>query len=461
MPRKDTQKNKITTPSRSNASGSRDTGTNIYQKGSGTTTPKTASPGSAVAKGVNDFFNGAGKSTTPGTGSGTTLPSLSQQQKENWNVFAKGSTSRQPSPPAGAGGQAASGSSVQDTIKKTVQDIFDGSSASKSSWDNTKAGGAVNNALGGGNAGSNSDGISGGSGYNNGSLTADQIRQMQEYYGTTADGLWGANSSAASGGMTAEEAWNAYRQALQRDEQAGDMSWESFLERMGANDYEQRLRDAISSQVQQAVDDYNRQIDQAGTSYEDAARRAYINKMLSKRNMDQELAANGVYGGMADSQRIAAETAYQNDLTDLETQYSDTMAQLKQAITAARLSGDAQMAEQMANYLSQIQSEYNSYLQQREQERAQARSTARSYAYKNVGTSSYGGSTGADTADNAGADAGYGLDNYDAVKRNIMMYASRGMGAVANRIIQQAWGQLSAEQQKDLAATLQANGWAS
>lgn len=461
MPRKDTQKNKITTPSRSNASGSRGTGTNIYQKGSGTTTPKTTSPGSAVAKGVNDFFNGAGKSTTPGTGSGTTLPSLSQQQKENWDVFAKGSTSRKPSSPAGTGGQAASGSSVQDTIKKTVQDLFDGNSESKGNWGNTKAGSAVNNAVGGGNAGSNSGGYNGGSGYNNGGLTADQIRQMQEYYGTTADGLWGANSSAASGGMTAEEAWNAYRQGLEQDKQAGDMSWESFLERMGANDYEQRLRDAISSQVQQAVDDYNRQIDQAGTSYEDAARRAYINKMLSKRNMDQELAANGVYGGMADSQRIAAETAYQNDLTDLETQYSDTMAQLQQAITAARLSGDAQMAEQMANYLSQIQSEYNSYLQQREQERAQARSTAQAYAYKNVGTSSYGGSTGADTADNAGAYAGSGLDNYDAVKRNIMMYASRGMGAVANRIIQQAWGQLSAEQQRDLAATLQANGWAS
>lgn len=461
MPRKDTQKNKITTPSRSNASGSRGTGTNIYQKGSGTTTPKTTSPGSAAAKGVNDFSNGAGKSTTPGTGSRTTLPSLSQQQKENWDVFAKGSTSRKPSSPAGTGGQAASGSSVQDTIKKTVQDLFDGNSESKGNWGNTKAGSAVNNAVGGGNAGSNSGGYNGGSGYNNGGLTADQIRQMQEYYGTTADGLWGANSSAASGGMTAEEAWNAYRQELEQDKQAGDMSWESFLERMGANDYEQRLRDAISSQVQQAVDDYNRQIDQAGTSYEDAARRAYINKMLSKRNMDQELAANGVYGGMADSQRIAAETAYQNDLTDLETQYSDTMAQLQQAITAARLSGDAQMAEQMANYLSQIQSEYNSYLQQREQERAQARSTAQAYAYKNVGTSSYGGSTGADTADNAGAYAGSGLDNYDAVKRNIMMYASRGMGAVANRIIQQAWGQLSAEQQRDLAATLQANGWAS
>lgn len=465
MPRKDTQKNKITTPSRSNASGSRGTGTNIYQKGSSTTTPKTTSPGSAVAKGANDFFNGAGKSTTPGktqntifgaarvdngsrltytpsgTIPGTTLPSLSQQQKDNWDSAA------------------GRDNSVGDAIKKTVGDLFREKSSDNGSMASDN-GSSVDNAASS-SAGSNSGGYSGGSGYNNGGLTADQIRQMQEYYGTTADGLWGANSSAASGGMTAEEAWNAYRQALQQDEQAGDMSWESFLERMGANDYEQRLRDAISSQVQQAVDDYNRQIDQAGTSYEDAARRAYINKMLPQRNMDQELAANGVYGGMADSQRIAAETAYQNDLTDLETQYSDTMAQLKQAITAARLSGDAQMAEQMANYLSQIQSEYNSYLQQREQERAQARLTAQTSAYKNAGTSGYTGSTGAGTADSTSAAVGSGLDNYDAVKRNIMMYASRGMGAVANRIIRQAWGQLSAEQQSDLAATLQANGWAS
>lgn len=454
MPRKDTQKNKITTPSRSNASGSRGTGTNIYQKGSGTTTPKTTSPGSAVAKGVNDFFNGAGKSTTPGIGSGTTLPSLSRQQKENWDVFAKGSTSRKPSSPADAGGQAASGSSVQDTIKKTVQDLFDGNSESKGNWDNTKAGSAVNNAVGGGNAGSNSGGYNGGSGYNNGGLTADQIRQMQEYYGTTADGLWGANSKAAAGGMSAAEAWNAYREAMAQDELNGDMSWENFLDRMGGTDYERRLRDAVNAQVQQAVNDYNRQIEQAGTSHEEAARRAYINKMLSQRNMEQELAASGVYGGMADSQRIAAEADYQNDLTDLETQYNDTMAQLRQAITAARLSGDAQIAEQMANYLSQVQSEYRNYLQERMAARQQSGGGTASYQ-------PYGGGGVATQEQGSAAGAGTGLSNYNAVKNNIMLYASRGMTGVANRLIQQAWGQMSAAQQSDLAATMRQNGWTS
>lgn len=301
---------------------------------------------------------------------------------------------------------------------------------------------------------SGSSGSYSGSGYNNGGLSADQIRQMQEYYGTTADGLWGANSKAAAGGMSAAEAWNAYREALAQDELNGDMSWENFLDRMGGTDYERRLRDAVNAQVQQAVNDYNRQIEQAGTSREEAARRAYINKMLSQRNMEQELAASGVYGGMADSQRIAAEADYQNDLTDLETQYNDTMAQLRQAITAARLSGDAQIAEQMANYLSQVQSEYRNYLQERMAARQQSAGGTASYQ-------SYGGGGVATQEQGSAAGAGAGLSNYNAVKNNIMLYASRGMTGVANRLIQQAWGQLSTAQQNDLAATMRQNGWTS
>ena len=302
----------------------------------------------------------------------------------------------------------------------------------------------------GGNYGGSfgSSGSYSGSGYNNGGLSADQVRQMQEYYGTTADGLWGANSKAAAGGMSAAEAWNAYREALAQDELNGDMSWENFLDRMGGTDYEQRLRDAVNAQVQQAVNDYNRQIEQAGTSHEEAARRAYINKMLSQRNMEQELAASGVYGGMADSQRIAAEADYQNDLTDLETQYNDTMAQLRQAITAARLSGDAQIAEQMANYLSQVQSEYRNYLQERMAARQQSAG----------GTASYS-SSGSESENVDNTPPGPGVSNYSAVKNNIMLYASRGMTGVADRLIQQAWGQMSAAQRNDVVATLRQSGW--
>ena len=340
---------------------------------------------------------------------------------------------------SGSGGSLAGG--VAGAIAGAVKD------AAKNVAQGSYSGGSYGGSYG-------SSGGYSGSGYNNGGLSADQVRQMQEYYGTTADGLWGANSKAAAGGMSAAEAWNAYREALAQDELNGDMSWENFLDRMGGTDYEQRLRDAVNAQVQQAVNDYNRQIEQAGTSHEEAARRAYINKMLSQRNMEQELAASGVYGGMADSQRIAAEADYQNDLTDLETQYNDTMAQLRQAITAARLSGDAQIAEQMANYLSQVQSEYRNYLQERMAARQQSAAGTASYQ-------SYGGGGVATQEQGSAAGAGTGLSNYNAVKNNIMLYASRGMTGVANRLIQQAWGQLSAAQQSDLAATMRQNGWTS
>lgn len=334
---------------------------------------------------------------------------------------------------SGSGGNLAG--SVSGAIAGAVKD------AAKNVAQGNYSGGSY-----GGSSGSS--GSYSGSGYNNGGLSADQIRQMQEYYGTTADGLWGANSKAAAGGMSAAEAWNAYREALAQDELNGDMSWENFLDRMGGTDYEQRLRDAVNAQVQQAVNDYNRQIEQAGTSHEEAARRAYINKMLSQRNMEQELAASGVYGGMADSQRIAAEADYQNDLTDLETQYNDTMAQLRQAITAARLSGDAQIAEQMANYLSQVQSEYRNYLQERMAARQQS----------GGGTASYS-SSGSESENVNNTPPGPGVSNYSAVKNNIMLYASRGMTGVADRLIQRAWGQMSAAQRNDVVATLRQSGW--
>lgn len=48
-------------------------------------------------------------------------------------------------------------------------------------------------------------------GYNNGSLTTEQVKVLQNYYGVTADGLWGKNSSNAAGGLTAAQAWDAFQ----------------------------------------------------------------------------------------------------------------------------------------------------------------------------------------------------------------------------------------------------------
>ena len=48
-------------------------------------------------------------------------------------------------------------------------------------------------------------------GYDNGSLTDAQIKEMQNALGINADGKWGSGSTEAAGGLTADEAWKAYK----------------------------------------------------------------------------------------------------------------------------------------------------------------------------------------------------------------------------------------------------------
>ena len=58
--------------------------------------------------------------------------------------------------------------------------------------------------------GSKSSGKKKGS-YSNGSLTSEQVKQLQKYYGVSQDGKWGTNSKKAAGGLTADQAWAKYQ----------------------------------------------------------------------------------------------------------------------------------------------------------------------------------------------------------------------------------------------------------
>ena len=62
----------------------------------------------------------------------------------------------------------------------------------------------------GGSSGGGSTGKKKGS-YSNGSLTNEQVKQLQKYYGVSQDGKWGANSKKAAGGLTADQAWAKYQ----------------------------------------------------------------------------------------------------------------------------------------------------------------------------------------------------------------------------------------------------------
>ena len=66
------------------------------------------------------------------------------------------------------------------------------------------------NGSGSGTTGSTGNPGSTSGGYDNGSMTTEQVKQLQQKLGVNPDGKWGTQSSAAAGGLTADEAWAKY-----------------------------------------------------------------------------------------------------------------------------------------------------------------------------------------------------------------------------------------------------------
>lgn len=144
-------------------------------------------------------------------------------------------------------------------------------------------------------------------------------------------------------------------------------SFQDYLDAIGYEDYSEQTKAAIQASVNRAVNAYRDQIQQADDDTNELARQTYIAKMLGQKNLSQQLSANGYAGGMADSQRIATETDYQNNLNELEKQRADTVKELEAAITDAQLTGDMQTAQELQSYLQQLQSQWQNYVLTRQQ----------------------------------------------------------------------------------------------
>lgn len=178
-----------------------------------------------------------------------------------------------------------------------------------------------------------------------------------------------------------------------------------------------------------------------GSQYQALADRYGQNGRLSMQDVLGQVASRT--GGLASSYATTA----------AQQQYNQYMAQLEE-VARQMYSQDRNDLIDSANlYRNLANDEYDRYRDRVSDYNAQlaaAQSAARS-AYSGSSTSSK--STGPTSSSG-------GLDNYNAVKNNILMYADRGMDAVSNRLINQAWGQMSASQQKDLMNTLKKKGWA-
>ena len=118
------------------------------------------------------------------------------------------------------------------------------------------------------------------------------------------------------------------------------------------------LKDNLNSTNGQLLDAYNRSKKSINTDSEASLRQAYINKMLSERNLGQMMSAQGLSGGATETSmanmlnnygnaRNAINTTTNNNLKELEGNYNDSLAQAAQAYNTAVANTNAQKTQQV------------------------------------------------------------------------------------------------------------------
>ena len=141
------------------------------------------------------------------------------------------------------------------------------------------------------------------------------------------------------------------------------------------------LADNMNSSKGQLLDSYNRSKKSINDDSESSLRQAYINKMLSERNLGQMMSAQGLSGGATETSmanmlnnygnaRNAINTTTNKNLSDLEGNYNDSIAQIMQAYNSAVANANAQKTQQVmalenalaSNEMSAL-SDYHSLMQ--------------------------------------------------------------------------------------------------
>ncbi|GEM_PF-2969228 len=108
-----------------------------------------------------------------------------------------------------------------------------------------------------------------------------------------------------------------------------------------------QITDMNKAAVQQGVNRLQNQIPTLNQGYDDAARQAYIASMQSRRTLPQQLAVQGATGGATETANLGLETAYQNNLNNINTQRQNSLNEINNSITDLKNSGDLSTAEQI------------------------------------------------------------------------------------------------------------------
>lgn len=165
-------------------------------------------------------------------------------------------------------------------------------------------------------------------------------------YGNSSGGSSGVSSGGASSGssynpMDAYLSWAAEQEAAQ-----------------------QRAREeAYQKATAQQKKNYDYALGQVNNATDDALREAYINRMLTERNLQQQLTAQGLNGGASETTTASMYNNYGNARNELERErqnqigsisntYQNNMAQLEAQRASGEAASLADYAPQLANLVA-------------------------------------------------------------------------------------------------------------
>lgn len=123
-----------------------------------------------------------------------------------------------------------------------------------------------------------------------------------------------------------------------------------------AQEAEQRARDEAyrkAAAAQQAT--YDNNVSQLNSTTNDALREAYINRMLSQRNLQQQLTAQGISGGASETTQASMLNNYQNSRNELEKERARQLANLQQTLQNNMAALEQQRASGESASLNQYQ----------------------------------------------------------------------------------------------------------
>ena len=200
--------------------------------------------------------------------------------------------------------------------------------------------------------------------------------QSGSYAGSGSGGGGGTGSSGyiGGGGDNYFDASSVYMDYLNRLQAQAEASYERNMERI-ANAYNssrQSLTDNYNSTRGQLDASRAKSANEINSDSEAAMRQAYINNMLSRRDLQQALTAQGMSGGASETTRASLENNYGNarnqidttrgkNLSDLEEVYNNNLAQARQAYNSNMANLDMQrmqLEQQAENALNNFEAGY-------------------------------------------------------------------------------------------------------